>query len=132
MEFTFAFFRAFARSTGSKQTLTLSGTEILKCIVLPSTILSFPGSAFIYDLIAATGLSSCTFHSRLSTRRMNLRQVEGCNQFKLCELQQRALSLYAAISRTFSISNLTCNKIDIRILFATNFFIPRVTDLTKA
>lgn len=62
---------------------------------------------------------------------MNLHQVEGCNQFKLCELQQRALFLYAAISRTFSISNLNCNKIDIRILFATNFFIPRVTERAR-
>lgn len=77
MEFTLAFFREFARSTESKQTLTTGTTEILKSIVLPNTILSFP-AGLIYGLIVATwGLSHCTFHSRLSTRRMNLPEVEG-------------------------------------------------------
>lgn len=51
MEFTFAFFRVFARSTESKQTLTPGATEILKSIVLPNNTF-FPG--LIYGLIVAT------------------------------------------------------------------------------
>lgn len=52
MEFTLAFFREFARSAESKQMLTPFTTKILKSIVLPNTILSFP-AGLIYGLIVA-------------------------------------------------------------------------------
>lgn len=82
----------------------------------------------VYGLIVANaGLSLCAFHSGLSTCRMNvspfsllfslslsLRAGRRCNQFKLSELQ-RALSIYAAISGTFSISSRTRNKVGIHI-----------------
>lgn len=77
MELTFAFFREFTRSMKSKQTLTPGTTEILKSIVLPNTILSFPAASSVLLLQRARDLSHCMFHLRLSTRRMNLPEVEG-------------------------------------------------------
>lgn len=129
-EFTFAFFRAFARSTKSKQTLTLNGMEILKCIVPSNTILSFSGRPSSTILLLQRAHLPAHFIPDYQLAEWIFAKSKGVTNLNFASCSNEHC-LYAAISRTFSISNLNCNKIDIRILFATNFFIPRVTERAR-
>lgn len=109
------FRRAFARSAKSKQTLIAGRVRRnlrIYCSCQHNTF--FPDRPHLRPYCCnARGLISLHVSLETINSSNESHRSRRCNQFKVCELQQRALSIYAAISGTFSISNRICNKVGI-------------------